>query len=354
MDPMDLQNDHVFEFGPYLLEPKQWRLRCGDRVVALPPKAFALLLLLVTKHGELVTKDEVLAKVWTDTFVEEGNVAFYVAKSMEGLASLAAELGMPGAFGPAAPSTMIVREQHIRFLREARPGAPLSMSAGVVSLGECDARILLLMRHASGELAASFNTVVTHVTSDEVRAFPWSARLRDRAKGLMVDIPPEAAARSIRLDPVETEASLERAIALGMQRTGLRVLGAGDCDAFGRMRPEIMMHRLSDGVPHVFVGQRPGQAPGAARVGGAVLEYRLIHHAWPAAGDRMELRSGLAGGDRRIRRLVHWLLDPDSGRPWGSAEAIAISLDLEARKIISLSDDEVARTNAVAIPGLGL
>lgn len=282
------------------------------------------------------------------------NVAFYVAKSMEGLASLAAELGMAGAFGPTAPSTLIVREQHIRFLREARPNAPLSMTGGVVSLGESDARILLLMRHATGELAASFNTVVTHATSDEVRAFPWSARFRERAKALMVDIPAEAAARSISLEPVETQATLERAIALGMPRTGLRVLGVGDCDAFGRMRPETMMHRLSDGVPHVFAGLRQAQAPGAMRIGGAVLEYRLIHHAWPKAGDRMELRSGVAGGDRRIRRLIHWLLDPDSGRPWGSAEAIAISLDLEARKIISLSDEDVARTEAVAIKGLGL
>ena len=282
------------------------------------------------------------------------NVAFYVAKSMEGLASLATELGMAGAFGPTAPSTLIVREQHIRFLREARPNAPLSMTGGVISLGESDARILLLMRHATGELAASFNTVVTHATSDEVRAFPWSARFRERARALMVDIPAEAAARSISLEAVETQATLERAIALGMPRTGLRVLGVSDCDAFGRMRPEIMMHRLSDGVPHVFAGLRQAPAPGAARIGGAVQEYRLIHHAWPQAGDRMELRSGVAGGDRRIRRLIHWLLDPDSGRPWGSAEAIAISLDLEARKIISLSDEDVARTNAVAIPGLGL
>jgi acyl-CoA thioester hydrolase len=282
------------------------------------------------------------------------NVAFYVAKSMEGLGALAAELGMPAAFGPAATSTLVVREQHIRFLREARPNAPLSMTGGVVSLSETDARVLFLMRHASGELAATFNTIVSHVTSDEVRAFPWPDRVRARAEALAIDIPPEAAARSVNLDPVETQASLARAIELGMSRTGLRMLGVGDCDAFGRMRPEIMMHRLSDGVPHIFSGLRAEQAAGSPRIGGAVLEYRLIHHAWPKAGDRLELRSGVAGGDRRIRRLIHWLLDPDSGKPWGSAEAIAISLDLEARKIIALSDEDVARTEAVAIKGLGL
>ena len=49
------------------------------------------------------------------------NVGFYVARSMEGLCSLAAELGMPHAFAPDARATLIVREQHIRFLREAGP-----------------------------------------------------------------------------------------------------------------------------------------------------------------------------------------------------------------------------------------
>src|ERR1700760_1772665 len=70
------------------------------------------------------------------------NVGFYVAKSMEGVIGLAAELGMAGAFAADARATLIVREQHIRFLREARPGAPLMMTGGVVEIGESDARLL--------------------------------------------------------------------------------------------------------------------------------------------------------------------------------------------------------------------
>jgi acyl-CoA thioester hydrolase len=66
------------------------------------------------------------------------------------------------------------------------------------------------------------------------------------------------------------------------------------------------------------------------------------------------LRSGFAGGDARFRRLAHWMLDPDSGRPWASAEAIAVSFDLEARKIITLSDEDFARVQAEVTPGLTL
>lgn len=69
----------AYKFGPYILEQAQWRLRKGDEVIALPPKALALLILLVEHAGNMVTKGDILAKVWDGAFVEEGNVAFYVA-----------------------------------------------------------------------------------------------------------------------------------------------------------------------------------------------------------------------------------------------------------------------------------
>ena len=282
------------------------------------------------------------------------NVGFYVAKSMEALIGLAAELGMAGAFAADARATLIVREQHIRFLREARPGAALSMTGGVVEIGESDARLLLLLRHADGQLAASFQTVVDHATAHDGRAFPWPARVLARAEALKVAVPPEAASRSVALDPVKSRASVARADQIGLRRTGLGAVSAADCDGFGRMRTELMMARLSDGIPHVFEGQRPAAADLGKRAGGAALEYRLIHLDWPRAGDRVELRSGVAGGDARFRRLIHWLLDPDSGRPWGVAESIAVSFDLETRKMITLSDEALAEADARVVKGLTL
>lgn len=283
------------------------------------------------------------------------NVGFHVAKSIEALAGLAAELGMPRLFAPSADATLMVREQYIRFLKEARPGAPISIEGGVLEMGETDARLVFLMRHQDGELAAGFQTVVAHVTSGEGRPFPWPDRIRARAEALAAEVPERAAPRSLALSPVETQASLARAEALGLRRTGLGVVAAADCDAFGRMRTEGFMHRLSDAIPHFFAGRRPGNAEGQPpTVGGAAVEYRLVHHAWPRAGDRVELRSGSSGGDARIRRLVHWMLDPDTGRPWASAEAIAVSFDLATRKLVVLSDEELARVEADAVPGLGL
>ena len=282
------------------------------------------------------------------------NVRFYVARSAEGLVGLAGAMGMEGAFRPGADATLLIREQHIRFLREARPGAAMHLLAGVASIDGDEARILQLLIHsATGELAATFQTVVTHVTSREGRAFPWSARTLALAEGLMVAIPERAAARSLSLAPVQCAASLAAADRMGLVRLAAGAFGPTDVDSFGRMRPEIFIGRVSDGVPRLreVVGDR-GEQP--AHVGGAVVEYRLIHLDWPHAGDRFEIRSGLVGITGNAQRIAHWMLDPATGKAWGSAEAIAVRLDLQARRMIPLDDAARGLAIAAIVPGLSL
>lgn len=280
------------------------------------------------------------------------NVSFYVAKSIEALTVLAAELGLPHAFTPAAQSTLIVREQYIRFLREARVNTPLTMSGGVLELGADDARLLFVLRHPTGEMAATFQTVVTHATASDARAFPWPARVRTRAEALMTATPEGGGPRSLVLEPVTPTASVARAEALGLPSTGRGAVSAQDCDPFGRMRPDSFMHRMSSAMPHVFRSRTTGPLPRAGR-GGAALEYRMVLHAWPRAGDQVMLRSGFFGGDARFQRIFHWVLDPATGRPWATAEGISVSFDLETRKMITLSDVEFAEAKAGWTEGLG-
>ena len=285
------------------------------------------------------------------------NVRFYVVKAVEGLVSLAALLGLPQAFTEHANSTLIVREQHIRFLKEAHAGAALHMVGGVVAMGEDEARLVQLLIHSdSGEIAATFQTVVAHVTPREGRAFAWPARALERAEALRMEIPAQAQARSVSLDPAPSLASLEQAEALGLMRIGLGAISTADCDAFGRMRPELFIGRVSDGIGRLVMDCRAIVSRHAAsppvREGGAVLEYRLAQFDWPRAGDRFELRSGLVGADSRTMRLVHWMLDPDTGRAWGASEAVAITFDLDARKIVPISQAAQGELAGKAISGL--
>ena len=287
------------------------------------------------------------------------NVRFYVTRVQEGLVGLAAELGLPHAYSPEANATLLIREQHIRFLREAHATAPLHMLAGVVEMGETDARLLLVLHHSvSGEPAASFQVVVDHVTPRHGRPFPWPRAVRERAAGLMVEIPSYAAARSLSLDPVQSACDGGRAKAMGLMRIAAGAIGPQDCDVFGRMRADQFIGRVSDGISVLASRSRNAVVEGAEtqprRVGGAVLEYRLIHLDWPRAGDRVEISSGLAGVDHRTQRMVHWMYDPATGKPWGTSAAVAITMDLDARKIIPVSEAAQAALRRHQIEGLTL
>lgn len=287
------------------------------------------------------------------------NVRHYVVRAMEGLAGLAAELGLPHAFSPYANATVVVREQHIRFLREAHAGVTLHMLGGVIEISDTEARVLQLLVHsATGQLAATFQTTIAHVTPREGEAFPWPRIVHERAAALKVEVPAQAQARSLDLSPFETTASLARAEELGLKRIGLGALSPTDCDVFGRMRAEQFIGRVSDGISAFITPFRDvvvaHAEPKPARMGGAVLEYRLIQLAWPRAGDRVELRSGLAGTEGQAMRVVHWMLDPTTGKAWGTSEAVAITFDLDARKVVPVRDTARAELAKWAVKGLAL
>jgi TolB-like protein/DNA-binding winged helix-turn-helix (wHTH) protein/Flp pilus assembly protein TadD len=71
---MSKPEKHFYEFGPFRLDPAERLLMCEDRPVALTPKAFDTLIVLISKSGHLVGKDELMREVWGDNFVEENNL----------------------------------------------------------------------------------------------------------------------------------------------------------------------------------------------------------------------------------------------------------------------------------------
>jgi DNA-binding winged helix-turn-helix (wHTH) protein len=65
----------TYRFGPFSLVPDQRRLERGGAAVALTPKAFDLLVVLVRHRSRALSKDELLDLVWSGASVEEGNLA---------------------------------------------------------------------------------------------------------------------------------------------------------------------------------------------------------------------------------------------------------------------------------------
>jgi DNA-binding winged helix-turn-helix (wHTH) protein len=69
----------VFHFGEFTLEAAERRLTHRAEVVRLSPKAHDVLVLLLRHAGRLVTKDDLLSRVWPDASVEEGILTVHIS-----------------------------------------------------------------------------------------------------------------------------------------------------------------------------------------------------------------------------------------------------------------------------------
>jgi DNA-binding winged helix-turn-helix (wHTH) protein len=66
-------------FGPFRLAAAQRLLLDGDKPVRLGSRAFDILTALVERAGEVVAKEELIARAWPATFVEEANLKIQVS-----------------------------------------------------------------------------------------------------------------------------------------------------------------------------------------------------------------------------------------------------------------------------------
>lgn len=72
---MRLSDNKIYEFGSYRVEPAERRFSVGEKTIALPPKVFDTLALLVENPGRVLSKEEMMRTIWEDCFVEENNLA---------------------------------------------------------------------------------------------------------------------------------------------------------------------------------------------------------------------------------------------------------------------------------------
>jgi predicted ATPase/DNA-binding winged helix-turn-helix (wHTH) protein len=90
-----LSNRTGYRFGRFELQADERRLLAAGKVVPLTARAFDLLLALVERAGRLVTKDELLERVWSGLVVEESNLAVQVSAVRKAVGSDAIET-VPG------------------------------------------------------------------------------------------------------------------------------------------------------------------------------------------------------------------------------------------------------------------
>jgi len=75
----------ITAFGPFTLDDGARQLCRAGEPLHLSPKAFDLLVLLVQRRPEAISKSEILDTLWRDTFVSEGNLAVLIKEIRDAL-----------------------------------------------------------------------------------------------------------------------------------------------------------------------------------------------------------------------------------------------------------------------------
>src|SRR5829696_5900124 len=82
---MSSNSGHILQFKDFTIDIDQKVLLRGGVPIALAPKVFETLLVLIENHGRIVLKEELMKRLWPDTFVEEANLTFNIQQLRKAL-----------------------------------------------------------------------------------------------------------------------------------------------------------------------------------------------------------------------------------------------------------------------------
>lgn len=119
----------IYQFGVYELDLATFELRADGRVCNLEPQVFALLALLVENRERLVSKDEILEKVWDGRSVSDAAVASRIKSARQAL----------GDDGKSQRFIRTIHGQGFRFVADVRASRGRSTLSGAPG----EARFLL-------------------------------------------------------------------------------------------------------------------------------------------------------------------------------------------------------------------
>jgi eukaryotic-like serine/threonine-protein kinase len=146
-ESVDQRSRSKYRFGPFRVDAERELLLRDDQTIPLAPKAFQVLLVLIRSEKRLVTKEELLKRVWPDTFVEEANLSrnvFLLRKALgESPQDRQYVVTVPGRGYRFAEDVQFVPEEEVQIVaasrstveievKETRPWAWIWMVAAVV------------------------------------------------------------------------------------------------------------------------------------------------------------------------------------------------------------------------------
>src|SRR6266550_2237917 len=82
---MSQRMKELYEFGSFTLDATEGRLLRDGQAVSLKPKVFETLVVLVENTGQTMDKEELMKRLWPDSFVEEANLAVNISQLRKAL-----------------------------------------------------------------------------------------------------------------------------------------------------------------------------------------------------------------------------------------------------------------------------
>jgi DNA-binding winged helix-turn-helix (wHTH) protein/tetratricopeptide (TPR) repeat protein len=111
----------IYRFDQFELDTEKLELRGDGGVIALEPQVFALLVYLVENRDRVVTKDEIVEKIWDGRIVSDSAISSRIKSARQ-------------ALGDDGVSQRFIRTMHrvgFRFVADVVKGAPRAMASDV-------------------------------------------------------------------------------------------------------------------------------------------------------------------------------------------------------------------------------
>ncbi len=164
----------VYAFGPVRIDVARHVATRDGQPLALAPKTFELLLILVRSGGRVLSRQELIAALWPDTFVEEANLSFQISTLRRALGDAAS--GAAADADGAEPWIETVPKLGYRFTPAVTASTDARPRRGVSAAAE---RAEILSERATRALVASLTAAGILVLA--VLSVAWF--VRSRAQG---------------------------------------------------------------------------------------------------------------------------------------------------------------------------
>ena len=273
---------------------------------------------------------------WECDDVGHMNVQFYVARASDAAFYLRHALGLSPSQIHEEGRAMVALEEHFRFL---------NMRSRVIELRE---KTLVsyheLLNSATGDTAATCIAVSGHFDLEARKLIPWPGQAHEKAAAITAPLPDHAQPRSVTREVRMPHITLKEAEDRGFIEIYRGAVMPWECDDFGHMNSRFYMGRFSDGAGHLWqqIGMDKTRLQKERR-GTVVLEMRLNYLNEVRSGMMLVAKSTLTRMENKTLTFVHYMFDVETGMPVATGEAIAVMLDLDARRTVNFTDEDRSR-----------